>query len=110
MSFFGIVLTFSIAIIMSLIAYLWLSKLYSSMKIQGKQLIWALIASLIISAIPVTIFLFFNPQKVNIYQPFTYAWEIVLLALWVFILSCRAYFHHFGKKNLVMTHHRAGST
>ena len=93
-------LTFSIAVAMSFIAYVWLSKLFSSMKITEKQLLKTLPTALILPAILLTLFFLFNPQHVNMAEPLTYSWELIFFALWIFLLDCRAYFLYFGKKNL----------
>ncbi len=101
MSFlFSVVLNFSVAVVMSIIAYVWLSRLFSSMKITKKQLLKTLLISLIGPAIVIAIFFVGNPQHLNFAEPLTYAWELVLLGVWVYLLFCRSLFFHFGKKNL----------
>ena len=100
MVYLGLVLTFSVAAVMSLIAYVLLSRWHSSMKITKKQLLKTLPVAFILSAIPIVIILLFNPQNVNITNLFTYAWELIFFAVWIFISTCRTYFLHFGKKNL----------
>ncbi|MCL6090304.1 MAG: hypothetical protein M1393_04615 [Candidatus Thermoplasmatota archaeon] len=98
--FLEVVLTFSIAAVMSFIAYVWLSRLFSSMRITKKQLLKTLPTALILPAIPLTLFILFNPQHVNMAEPLTYAWELIFFSGWIFLVTCRAYFLHFGKKNM----------
>lgn len=95
-----VILTFSITAVLSFIAYLWLSRLFSTMKISGKQLLKTLPTALILPAIPIVLFVLFNPQNVTLSEPLTYAWELIFFAVWIFLMDCRVYFIYFGKKNL----------
>lgn len=96
-----VVLTISIAALMSFLAYIWLSRVFTSMRISKKQLLKTLPTALILPAILLALFILFNPQHVNIAEPLTYAWELIFFSVWLFIVDCRAYFLYFGKKNLV---------
>lgn len=98
-----VALTFSIAVVMSLIAYVWLSRLFSSMMVTQKQLMKTLPTALVLPAIPIVLFIMFNPQKLNLAQPLTYLWELIFFAVLIFLFDCRAYFFYFGKKNMVDT-------
>ena len=95
-----VALTFATAAVMSFIAYVWLSRLFSSMRITKKQFLKTLPTALILPAIPVTLFILFNPQKLNISEPLAYAWELIFFSVWLFLVTCRTFFLHFGKKNL----------
>lgn len=95
-----VVLTFSIAAVMSIIAYVLLSRWSSSMKITRKQFLKTLPAALILPAICIMLYILFNPQNLNMAEPLTYAWELIFFAVFLFIASCRGFFLHFGKENL----------
>ena len=104
--FLEILLTISIAAVMSFISYVWLSSLFSSMKITKKQLLKTMPTALTLSTIPFVLFILFNPQNLNLAEPLAYAWELIFFDVLIFLLDCRAYFLHFGKKNLGQ--HRTG--
>ncbi|AGO60943.1 hypothetical protein ACLIKE_03730 [Ferroplasma acidiphilum] len=101
--FFETVLTVAIAVVMSVIAYVYLPGLYLSMRITKKQFLRTLPTALISIVIVITLFFLFNPQKLNLSDPLSYAWELIGSSMWIFIMDCRGYFLHFGKKNLRST-------
>lgn len=99
MFFLEVVMTISIVVVMSAVTYAWLSRLFSSMKITKKQFLKTLPTALILPAIPVVLYILYNPQNVNITEPLTYAWELIFLSVWLFLVTCRTFFVHFGKRN-----------
>jgi len=98
--FIEIGLTIGIAVVMSVIASLYVPRLYSSMRITKKQFLKTLSTALLSIAIVITFFFLFNPQKVNFANPLSYVWELIGFSMWIFIMNCRGFFLHFGKKNL----------
>ena len=98
--FLEVALAYSIAAIMLIIAFVLLSRWYSSMKITKKQFLKTLPIALILPAIPVMLFFLFNPQRLNLTEPVAYAWELIFFYAWVFLVTCRTFLQHFGKKNL----------
>lgn len=97
---FEVILTISIATVMSFIAFVWLSRLFSLMKITRKQVLKTLPTALILPAILLMFFFLFNPQHVNMAEPLTYAWELIFFSVLLFLVTCRTFFLHFGKKNV----------
>ena len=98
--FLEVVLTVSIAAVMSLITYVHLSRLFLSMRITKMQFLKTLPAALILPAIIIMSYILLNPQNLNIAEPLTYAWGLIFWAVFEFLVTCRTYFLHFGKKNL----------
>ena len=102
--FIEIIVTVSIAAVFLIIAYMLISKWYSSMRITKKQFIKTLIISLILSAIPITFYLLFNltnPQHVNLMNPLSYAGELIISIGMVSLPTFKFFFlNYYGKKNL----------
>jgi len=90
-------------VVVPVIVYVYLPVLYSSMRITKKQFLKTLPNALISIAIVITLFFIFNPQKLNLADPLSYAWDLIGGSMWIFIMNCRGYFQHFGKKNLKAT-------
>ena len=81
--FFETVLTVAIAVVMSVIAYVYLPGLYLSMRITKKQFLRTLPTALISIVIVITLFFLFNPQKLNLSDPLSYACHNLLLLIMI---------------------------
>lgn len=98
--FLEVDLTVSFAAAMSIFTYVHLSRLFLSMRITKLQFLKTLPTALILPVIMITLFILFNPQNLHIAEPLTYAWELIFWAVFEFLVTCRTFFLHFGRKNL----------
>ncbi len=99
--FIEIFITFFVTAVMSLIAYVWLSKLYRSIKVTRKQLLKTLIIALADVPITIIILILYNPEHTNISisNPLSYAWLLIFVSIGSFLIVFRNYLIYFNKKN-----------
>lgn len=103
--FIEIGITIIIAAVFLIIAYVLISRWYSSVRITKKQFIKTLIISLVLSAIPITVYIPnnlnpTNPQNINLTDPLSYSGELIIFYGMVSLPTFRYFFlNYYGKKN-----------
>ena len=103
--FIEIGITIIIAAVFLIIAYVLISRWYSSVRITKKQFIKTLIISLVLSAIPITVYILnnlnpTNPQNINLTDPLSYSGELIIFYGMVSLATFRYFFlTYYGKKN-----------